>query len=99
MKTLLKHRNKVIGEVKGRTFRKKVAFSKHFCFKHHGWGIQRDTFEEVSEACDEIRILDTENKKVYTTTPSEYLENGIYDSLGDGEQIFLDRKYFNVIEL
>lgn len=98
MKVALKHNGKMIGRIKEGVFRKRVKFSSHFCFQHHGWGIQREAFEEIKDACKEIRILDTDNNKLYVTTPQTYYENGVYDNLGDGIQIFLDKTYFDIYE-
>lgn len=79
-------------------FRKKVQGSRHLLLKHDAWGMDWDILEELPDGT-EIRVKDTDTGKVYISSDTEWLANGIVEIFGEhGKQVFLPRKYFRVVE-
>lgn len=84
-----------IGWSKEGIFRKEVSKKKHLMKIFDAWGIDLDVLNQITKTCTEIRILDKDEHKVYTTTPEQYMTLGIKRNF-ETEQIFLPRKHFNV---
>lgn len=60
------------------------------------WGMQYDAFSKIKDHCTEIRVLDTEENKVYTTTYQHMSKHGRVEDFGDGLQVFLPRSEWTV---
>ena len=89
------HQNKKIGTLKDNIFRKKVQLSKHLMKKYNAWGVQLDTLTAIRDkGCTEIRILDTENNKIYSVSMEDMWGNSVVENYGDGQQAFLARDYW-----
>jgi len=84
------HNNRMIGSLKEGVFRKRVKKSKHLMRKLNAWGIQFDALMELNkQGCTEIRILETEENKVYSTPLEVIWKQGKVENFGDGDQAFL----------
>jgi len=92
------YKDKRIGSLKENVFRKRVKKSKHLMRMNDSWGIQLDALTKLkSDGCTEIRILETEDNKVYTTTLENIWKNGKVMSF-DGQQAFLPRSQWEITD-
>lgn len=91
----LKYKNKIIGELNGDVFTKKVKFSKHYMKIYDAWGLDLKMFlEHLFPKNAQIYIEDTESGSVYHISARNWAANGIFRDFGYGEQIFCPRKHF-----
>lgn len=87
---------KKIGTLKEKIFRKRVKGSKHLMRKLDAWGLDMDVLNELPED-GEIRILDTDDQKIYSTSVDVFKGVGVAREFGHhGLQMFLPRKYWEV---
>lgn len=91
------HNNKLIGTLKDNIFRKRVKKSKHLLRKLDAWGIQYDAFTELRNLnCEEIRIKDEDEDRVYAVAFDTIFKKGRVEDLGDGMQVFLPRSEWSI---
>ena len=94
------HNNKKIGSLVDGVYRKRVKKSKHLMRMNDAWGIQYEVLQELKQkGCTEIRVLDTEDNIVYITTMDTYFSKSQVMNWGDGQQAFLPRGEWNLIEV
>jgi hypothetical protein len=92
----LRYQTKIIGDLDGNIFRKKVKASKHLMRIYDAWGIDYQAFQEYLLPINaEIEITDIESGIIYYTTANVFNSMGFNKEYGDGRQIFLARKYFS----
>jgi len=61
------------------------------------WGIQLWVVEDLKKrGCTTIRILEVSSGNVYAMTFNDFLVFGVVRDFGDGKQMFVSRKHFNV---
>lgn len=61
------------------------------------WGIQLDALNSLHEkGCKEVRILETEENKIYSASFDKIFEEGITEDFGDGMQVFLPRSEWKI---
>ena len=93
-------KGKVVGELAGDIYRKKVEGSKHLLKMMDAWGIDKSIVVElVSLGAQEIRILDTETDIVYSIPVTTFVDKSVVRDFGDTEQMFLSRHFFTKEEL
>lgn len=61
-----------------------------------GWGIDYRVLIEMKDTCHEIRIMDTDSDNVWSTPFTVFFSNGITKDFGHGQQVFLQRQYWNI---
>ena len=66
---------------------------------HDAWGIQFDALNQLHEqGCEEIRILEEEENKVYSTPLETIWKKGTVMDYGDGSQAFLPRSQWKITD-
>jgi len=95
---------RVIGELVGNTFKKKVKKSFHLFRKLDAWGIDGRYFRDVLLPNNyTIHVHDTEDNRIYITTAEQIDKNGQYYHFKKEEdhkaQIFLPRRYWQTADL
>ena len=93
------HNNKTIGVWNSyeREFTSHRRKSKHLFKKLNAWGLDGKAFEKIQERGGKIVIIETEEKKRYTTWPSMFEKFGAWFEFGShGKQIFLPLEYWEV---
>jgi len=80
-------------------YRKRVKLSKHLYRKYDAWGVDRNVLDDLLNVqhAKTVRILDTENKLIYSAPVSTFYTKGIQEIAGtgnDGTQVFLPRENF-----
>jgi len=92
------YENKRIGTLKDGIFRKKVQKSKHLMRINDSWAIQLDALNQLhKQGCTEIRILETEENKVYSTPLEKIWKEGTVMHF-DGDQAFLPRSEWAITQ-
>jgi len=87
-----------IGTLKEGVFRKRVKKSKHLMRMNDSWGIQLNALNQLNDQkCTEIRILETEENKVYSV-PFEKMWKESQTMMFDGEQAFLPRSEWTITD-
>lgn len=90
---------KIIGELSGSIFSKKVSKAKHLFRKYDAWGVDAKYFTDVLLPNNyQIKIYDRDEKKTYTISAEEFKKNGVFfhfkTDADYGAQIFCPRRYF-----
>lgn len=84
------------GDVIGLTY-VKVVNQKMFMRVVNGWGIQQEVFEALAELdVENINIKDLDNQCIWTTTYDTYKEHSKAADYGNGKQVFLSMKYYEL---
>ena len=93
-------RERVVGDISEGVFYKKVKESVHLYRGLDAWGIDERLFKTVILANTHLmKILDTENNRLYEIEPKVFKEKGLYRNHKPfGAQIFLPRKYWRITE-
>lgn len=91
------HKGQPVGELLDGVYRKVVNREKHLMRIFNGYGIDSSILERIiEEGCREIRVKETDTGNILSTTPESFMENGVGRDFGDGSQVFLPLKYFEV---
>jgi hypothetical protein len=86
---------RVIGEVVGREFRKRVRGSIHFL--HEPEGIASDVkalYDAKRLGADRVKVTDAETGIIYTSPIALIFAKGVRLDRGHGEQIVLPRRWW-----
>lgn len=93
------YNNKRIGTLKDGVFRKRVKKSVHLMKIMDAWAIQYETLEDLdASGCEEVRILETEENRVYSVPFAKLMKEGRVEDFGDGMQVFLPRSQWTITE-
>jgi hypothetical protein len=86
---------KVIGKVSGDVFCKKVVKSKHLLRKWNAWGIDKAVVDSlIRNGIKQIIVHEKEENIDYETSVKDFVEKGIKEDFGHGDQIFLSLENF-----
>jgi hypothetical protein len=92
-------RGKVIGEVQGDTYVKKVRESKHMHRNPRGWAIDLNALLKIEQmGVENVEIIDTESGKLYRCKLETFWERGQMLDKGYGKQMLLLLNAFRVTE-
>ena len=98
MKQFHNNKGQTIGWFKDGIYRKKVKDSCHRMKIFDAYGIESSVINEIKDKCTEIRILETEDAIIYSTTFENFLEHKIEKDF-ETLQMFLPVKYFTKKEI
>lgn len=89
MRVIRGSNGKVWGHTDGEYYYTKRG-SDHFCYKHNGYGIQKNLLERLKEMGVRLILIDA-TMKTYTTHIETWFKFGVEDTLReeDGKQVFL----------
>lgn len=90
-------REKIIGTLEDKVFKKTVKESKHLMRLLNAWGVDAQIFTDVlmSDQCHVIMVKDIETKINYMTLPSIVKKHGVFKHYKPHRaQIFLPRRYW-----
>jgi hypothetical protein len=78
------------GYTEGKRFIKE-AKTKNYMIVMDGYGIQEDVFPKLLELqVEDIKILETDTRKIYLASLAKWMLNGIVRDFGHGKQRFLE---------
>lgn len=94
---MAKNRLVIAGEIKNKTYFKKVIRAKHFFRIYGGYAIQTEIINELKDCVQEIVIQeDTGNE--YRISMENFIKRGFDVDSGHGKQTVVNEKYFSKIE-
>ena len=98
LKTFDKAKGKEVtcGYVDGDTYHRKVN-NKHYMVKERGYGIQSDIVNRLFKERIKNIVIHTKTKDLKTTL-SSWIIRGHRADYGNGEQVFLDVSYMEVLK-
>ena len=86
---------KVVGNVTGEIFHKRMDSRKHFLRKPPAIAFDEKSLEKaMSYGAKRVLVLDTHKKDTYTATISQIYKNGMKVDRGFGKQIALPLSYW-----
>lgn len=66
---------------------------------NNSWGVQLDALMKLQkEGCTEIRVLEEEEQKIYSTPLDVIMKTGTVENFGDGSQVFLSLSEWTVTD-
>jgi len=86
--------NKFIGgKLIGDTWIQPVCRTKHFLRVLNAWGKDKAILEQLRFlGCNTVRLMEREQRKIYSAPLSKFFTHGIEADFGQGLQVFLPEK-------
>lgn len=93
--------NKTVGTLADNgQYERRAKFSKHYCMKHSGWGIQSDIIDDlIKNNARKVVIFEEEKEEYWVADIDDFDKFGIEDDLGAGKQVFLHADYWRLYDV
>jgi len=95
--TIIRANHKIVGEVRGNKFVKRVKGSKHMLREPRGWALDSESLVAAERlGAREVEIEDTESGAIYTASFERIRSKGLHLDRGHGSQICLPLQFWSV---
>jgi len=95
--TIIRVNHKIVGQVVGNRFVKKVKASRHMLREPKGWAVDVQSLGDAERlGARELEIEDTESGAIYTASFQRIRSKGFHFDRGHGQQICLPLQFWSV---